>query len=80
MSLWLQAEAQPAKRILFVVILFLLAVLPARHLLGPTGPLELRERNPQWARDLRGLTKRIGAENAVVFNAEGNIEAMFYTP
>ena len=74
------SEVQAAKRILFAVLLFALAVLPARQLLEPTGPLEERERNPQWARDLRRLTARIGAEKAVVFNVGQNIEAMFYTP
>jgi 4-amino-4-deoxy-L-arabinose transferase len=82
--LWLwrkrQADAQPVKRILFAGILCLLALLPARQLLEPTGPLEKRERNPQRARDVRQLTTRIGAENAVVFNVKANIEAMFYTP
>ena len=74
------SEVQPAKRIVFAVILFALAVLPARQLLEPTGPLEQRERNPQWVRDLRRLNTRIGAEKAVVFNVENNVDAMFYTP
>ncbi len=82
--LWLwqkrQADNQFAKRLLFGGVLLLLAVLPARHLLEPTGPLEQRERNPKWVRDLRGLPARIGAEHAVVFNVEKSIEAMFYTP
>ena len=64
----------------FLALLLLLAVLPARQLLEPTGPLERRERNPQLMRDLRGLNERIGAERAVVFNVRENIEAMFYTP
>ena len=82
LSLWRKrrAHAQTARRILFAAMLFLLAVLPARHLLEPTGPLEQRERNPKKFRDLRRLTQRIGAENAVVFNVPANIEAMFYTP
>ncbi len=82
--LWLwrkrQADARPVKRILLGGILVLLAALPARHLLGPTGPLEQRDRNPQSVRVLRQLTSRIDGENAVVFNVEPNIEAMFYTP
>ena len=81
MSLWRkrQADARPANRILVGGILSLLAVLPARYLLEPTGPLEQRERNPKWVRDLRRLNSRL-AENAVVFNVEKNIDAMFYTP
>ncbi len=82
--LWLWQKrltgAQPATRILFGVILLALAVLPARYLLEPTGPLEQRERNPRWVRDLRRLNTRIGAGNAVVFNVEKSIDAMFYTP
>ena len=80
--LWQTRHAcvEPAKRVLFGVILFLLAILPARYLLEPTGPLEQRERNPQWIRDLRRLPARIGVGNAVVFNVEKHIEAMFYTP
>ena len=81
--LWLlrtrQAASLPAQRVLLGVVLIALAVLPARQLLEPTGPLEQRERNPQWIVDLRQLPKHIGAENAVVFNVEKNIEAMFYT-
>ena len=81
--LWLwqkRAASQVTKRILLGAMLFLLAVLPARQLLEPTGPLEQRERNPKWARDLRRLTATIGPENAVLFNVPRSIEAMFYTP
>jgi 4-amino-4-deoxy-L-arabinose transferase len=79
--LWQKRAAfQVTKRILLGAMLFLLAVLPARQLLEPTGPLEQRERNPKWARDLRRLTARIGPEHAVLFNVQRNIEAMFYTP
>lgn len=82
LSLWRKrlAAGQLATRILLGGLLFVLAVLPARQLLEPTGPLEQRERNPQWTRDLRRLNNSIGAEPAVVFNVENNIEAMFYTP
>ena len=82
--LWLSrkrlAAFQPANRILLRVVVIALAVLPARYLLEPAGPLEQRERNPQWTIDLRELPQHIGAENAVVFNVEKNIDAMFYTP
>ena len=81
LRLWQRWDAsQPARRVLFAVLLFLLAVLPARYLLEPRGPLEQRERNPKWVQDLRGLNNRIGSESAVLFNVENNIEAMFYTP
>ncbi len=69
-----------ANRVLLAALLFLLAVLPARSLLGPTGPLERRERNPAWAQQLRALNAQIGDRNAVIFNVRENIEAMFYTP
>jgi hypothetical protein len=57
-----------------------LAVLPARNLLNPTGALEYRDRNPQWARDLRDLNRTIGEGPAVVFGVPTPIETMFYTP
>lgn len=81
-SLWLtrQASVQRATRLMLAALLFLLAALPARSLLGPTGPLERRERNPVWARQLRHLNTQIGERQAVIFNLHENIEAMFYTP
>jgi 4-amino-4-deoxy-L-arabinose transferase len=69
-----------SRRALLAASLCLLALLPARYLLGPTGPLERRERNPQWARELRALNQQIGARRAVIFNMPSHIEAMFYTP
>ena len=82
LTLWRkrQGDVQGAQRVLLTLLLFLLAVLPARYLLEPTGPLEARERHPQWVRDLQRLNGIIGAEPGVVFNIESNIEAMFYTP
>jgi 4-amino-4-deoxy-L-arabinose transferase-like glycosyltransferase len=56
------------------------ALLPARHLLSPTGPLEFRERNPAWTKELRSLNQQIGSARAVVFGTAHPIEAMFYTP
>ena len=56
------------------------ALLPTRYLVEPHGPLERRDRNPQWARDLRALNDQIGPQKAVVFNARHAVEAMFYTP
>jgi 4-amino-4-deoxy-L-arabinose transferase-like glycosyltransferase len=81
LSLWRrrQPTAHRAQRAALTLLLVLLAVLPARHLLEPTGPLEARQ-EPQWARDLRRLPTVIGAEPAVVFNVYRSIEAMFYTP
>ena len=67
-------------RALLAACLFVLALLPARYLLGPTGPLERRERNPVWAQQLRALNQQIGANRAVIFNVPTHIETMFYTP
>lgn len=74
------ASPTRARRALLSASLFVLALLPARYLLGPTGPLEYRERNPEWARQLRALNQQIGARRAVIFNVPAHIEAMFYTP
>ncbi len=81
-SLWRtrQTSIRRVNRVLLTALLFLLAVLPARSLLGPTGPLERRERNPAWAQQLRQLNTQIGDRKAVIFNVRENIEAMFYTP
>lgn len=80
--LWQRRQLQPTSlnRALLAFCLFLLAVLPARHLLGPTGPLEHRDRNPKWVRDLRALNEQIGDQQAVVFNIANTVDAMFYTP
>jgi 4-amino-4-deoxy-L-arabinose transferase-like glycosyltransferase len=74
------ASVTRGRRALLAACLFVLALLPARYLLGPSGPLEYRERNPEWARQLRALNQQIGARRAVIFNVPSHIEAMFYTP
>src|SRR5688572_6211963 len=68
------------RRALLGACLFLLALLPARYLLGPTGPLERRDRNPEWSRQLRALNQQIGARHAVIFSVPSHVETMFYTP
>jgi 4-amino-4-deoxy-L-arabinose transferase len=83
---WLRLRDQKAaaiargRRAFLSMSLVVLAVLPARYLLGPSGPLEHRDRNPLWARQLRALNQQIGARRAVIFNVPSNIETMFYTP
>jgi 4-amino-4-deoxy-L-arabinose transferase-like glycosyltransferase len=83
---WLRLREQKAtavtrgRRARLAGFLFVLAVLPGRYLLGPTGPLEYRERNPEWARQLRALNGQIGTRRAVIFSVPAHIEAMFYTP
>ena len=82
MSIWQHrhTDSNRHRRLFLSLVLFLLAILPARYLLGPTGPLEERERNPKWVQDLRDLNEQIGAQPAVIFNIAHNVEAMFYTP
>jgi hypothetical protein len=82
LSLWRarQLTVPGGKRVLMGALLFLLAALPARSILGPTGPLEQRERIPVWTEHLRRLKTQIGDRKAVIFNVHENIEAMFYTP
>jgi 4-amino-4-deoxy-L-arabinose transferase len=74
------AAMTPGRGVFLSVCLLVLAVLPARYLLGPSGPLELRDRNPIWTQQLRALNQQIGARHAVIFNVPLHIEAMFYTP
>jgi 4-amino-4-deoxy-L-arabinose transferase len=74
------AAVTSSGRALLAGCLFVLALLPARYLLGPAGPLEYRERNPEWARQLRALNGQIGTKRAVIFNVPAHIETMFYTP
>ena len=51
---WLRLRERQAaavtrgRRAVLAACLFVLALLPARYLLGPTGPLEHRDRNPEW--------------------------------
>lgn len=72
-------QATSGPKIVLGIALVLLAFLPARHLLNPSGPLEAKD-DPQWARDLRDLNATIGPGKAVLFNVKTPIEAMFYTP
>ncbi len=67
-------------RRLAIVLLALLALLPARQLLEPTGPLEIRDRFPAWTREMTALRDRLGVEDAVIFNMPRAIEVMFYSP
>ena len=53
-------------------------VLPAKYLLEPTGPMEVRERQPSWSLALKGLTPAVSEPRTVVFNVSRPIEAMFY--
>ena len=68
------------RKALLSMAIVLFALLPARDFLNPTGPLEERARDSQWATDLRDLNRTIGEKKAVIFNLPTPIEAMFYTP
>ena len=63
-----------------IVLLVLLALLPARQLLEVTGPLEIRDRFPPWTREMMALRDRLGVDDAVIFNMPRAIEVMFYSP
>ena len=61
-----------------IVALALLIILPVRYTIERVKPFSAEERNPAWAKELRGLQGCIGWSKAAVFNVEHNIEAMFY--
>ncbi len=63
-------------RWMIYVVLFLLLALPIRYSLERIKPFEDRERNPQWAQELRALN--ITNPKTVLFNVKHPIEAMFY--
>jgi 4-amino-4-deoxy-L-arabinose transferase-like glycosyltransferase len=59
-------------------VLILLIALPVRYTIERIKPFTIRNRNPQWAQELRALGRHVNNET-VVFNAEHPIETMFYT-
>jgi 4-amino-4-deoxy-L-arabinose transferase-like glycosyltransferase len=73
---------QPKKHWLITVLLILMIALPVRQTINRIKMFSDRERNPQWAQDLRSLKDKIGdsKEPIVLFNTEHPIEAMFYLP
>ncbi len=58
--------------------LILFITLPVRYLIERIKPFENRNMNPEWAIDLKKLNK-MDYKNAVMFNYNKPIEAMFYT-
>ncbi len=60
------------------ILLFLFIALPIRYLIERLKPFEKRDTNPQWAMDLKKLNQK-NYQNAVLFNYNKPIDAMFYT-
>ena len=60
----------------------LMAALPARHLLEPSGPLERRDRFrfPEVVERAKRIQFQLGLPDAVLFNVPSAIEVMFYSP
>jgi len=64
---------------LIILVLFLLLALPIRYSIERTKPFVIRERNPQWTKEIRELSKQTGDHSdIVIFNSEYPIETMFY--
>ena len=62
------------------LLMLLLVALPVRYGIERTKPFQVLTRNPDWARELRMLDKRLKREeNTVILNASRPIETMFYT-
>lgn len=82
--LWLIEQRRlPASwpgRALYWAVLALLIVLPTRYTFERLKTSPHYDRNPIWARELRELPARVGLGQAVLFNVDRPIEAMFYTP
>ena len=66
-------------RWIIVIILFLLLALPVKYSIERIKPFMNRERNPQWAQELRILgTALNNRQKIVIFNTDRPIETMFY--
>ncbi|MCG6928995.1 MAG: glycosyltransferase family 39 protein [Desulfofustis sp.] len=63
---------------LLTVILSLFIILPVRYGIERLTILEIKDRHPQWVRDLQNLQEK-NIANGVLFNYNHPIEAMFYT-
>ena len=67
-------------KLLISIILILAIAFPIIYSIERTKPFTIRERNPQWTKELRTLNEQIKEKkNIVVFNSEHPIETMFYT-
>jgi 4-amino-4-deoxy-L-arabinose transferase-like glycosyltransferase len=80
--LWVH-DRRPAAwpgRLLRGTLLVLLITLPLRYGVERLKVRPSYDRDPAWARTLRGLPQRIGPGPVVLFNLDRPLEAMFYTP
>ena len=75
----LHTLSRPLARAGLSTLLVLLAALPARNLLEPTGPFERRERAAAASRQFMRLDSELGPGAAVLFNVPKQFEAMFYS-
>jgi len=64
---------------LLILFLILLIVLPIRYSFERVKPFHKLNRNPKWAVTLKNLDEKIIPNNAVLFNIDYSIEAMFYS-
>jgi len=71
------------KRIRYPVLINLLLILfiaiPARYTIERVKPFVKRERNPEWAKELRALNLTETDPKTILFNYPRPVEAMFYT-
>ncbi len=58
------------------LVLFLVLALPVRYSIERIKPFDHRDRNPEWARELKALN--IDDPKTILFNTRHPIEAMFY--
>ncbi|MFH0757552.1 MAG: glycosyltransferase family 39 protein [Bacteroidota bacterium] len=63
---------------LFCILMVLLIVLPIRYSIERIKPFSQTDRSPQWVIDLKQINDG-RYNNAIVFNYDHPIEAMFYT-
>jgi len=68
-----------AMPVAITALLILLAVLPARLLLEPTGSFERRDRHPATSREAMELDQVLGLPDAAIFNVPHPFEVMFYS-
>jgi 4-amino-4-deoxy-L-arabinose transferase len=76
---WHTSFAQRRQPRTYAVVLALLMLLPLIPWVALASPFRAATRAPAWAAQLRALGPRLASENAVVLNAAGPIETMFYT-